>query len=146
MADPNLRYQELIAALKERAYRLTPQRVELLRLIAASHGHPNASQLQARIKDRFPTMSPATVYKTLALLKDLNQVLEIDLGGDRHYDGNRPGPHAHLICTTCGKIADGDLELELSVIRKLEKASGYRLVSPQFTFYGLCPGCKRRRP
>ena len=35
-------------------------------------------------------MSQATVYKTLALLKEMNQVLEIDLRDDSHYDGNRP--------------------------------------------------------
>jgi Fur family peroxide stress response transcriptional regulator len=118
--------------------------VELLRLIAVSQGHPNASQLYARMQSRFPTMSQATVYKTLALLKDLRQVLEIDLGGDRHYDGNRPDPHAHLICTTCGRITDGDLQLDRTAVRKLEKASGYRLVSPQVNFYGLCPACRRR--
>lgn len=145
MADPDARYLELVAALKHRQYRLTPQRVGLLRLIAASKGHPSASQLHASLRDRFPTMSPATVYKTLALLKDLNQVLEIDLGDDRRYDGNRPGPHAHLICTSCGSIADGDLHLEPSAIRRLEKVSGYRVVRPQLAFFGLCPGCKRRR-
>lgn len=144
-ADPDARYQELVADLKQRQYRLTPQRVELLRLIAASKEHPSASQLYAGLRNRFPTMSPATVYKTLALLKDLNQVLEIDLGDDRRYDGNRPSPHAHLICTSCGKIADGDLELESSAIRRLEKVSGYRVVRPQLAFYGLCPRCRRRR-
>jgi len=145
MPAPDLRFNELIAALKERDFRLTPQRVELVRLIASSEGHPSASQLHARIKDRFPTMSPATVYKTLALLKDMDQVLEIDLRDDSHYDGNRPHPHPHLICMKCRKIVDGDLELDPSTIRKLEKASGYRIVRPQFTFYGLCPGCGRGR-
>ena len=145
MSDPQARYDELITALKEHNHRLTPQRVELVRLIAASEGHPSALQLYSRMKTRFPTMSQATVYKTLALLKDIDQVLEIDLPDDRHYDGNRPGPHPHLICLECGRIVDGDLEIELhpSKIRKLEKASGYRVVRPQFTFYGLCPKCKR---
>jgi Fur family peroxide stress response transcriptional regulator len=134
-----------MSALKGQGYRLTPQRVELLHLIAASERHPSASQLYARLKERFPTMSPATVYKTLALLKDMDQVLEIDLPDDRHYDGNRPGPHPHLICTQCGRIVDGDLEMELhpSKIRKLENASGYRIVRPQFAFYGLCPRCQQ---
>jgi len=145
ISDPQARFDELITALKERHFRLTPQRVDLVRLIAASQGHPSALQLYAQMKDRFPTMSPATVYKTLALLKDIDQVLEIDLPDDRHYDGNRPGPHAHLICTQCSRIVDGDLELKLdpSKVRRLEKASGYRIVRPQVTFYGLCPKCKR---
>jgi Fur family peroxide stress response transcriptional regulator len=142
--EPEARFHELIAALKERAFRLTPQRVELVRLIAASKGHPSASQLYAGMKDRFPTMSPATVYKTIALLKEMDQVLEIDLRDDSHYDGHRLDPHPHLICMTCGKISDGDLAPDPAAIRKLEKASGYRIVRPLFTFYGLCPTCKRR--
>jgi len=93
MIDPEIRFDELVTALKARDYRLTPQRVELLRLIASSDGHPSAAQLYGRIKRQFPTMSHATVYKTLALLKDMGQVLEIDLRDDSHYDGNRPSPH-----------------------------------------------------
>jgi Fur family transcriptional regulator, peroxide stress response regulator len=142
MSSPNLRFNELIAALKENDFRLTPQRVELVRLIAASEDHPSAGQLFAKIKTQFPTMSQATVYKTLDLLKELNQVLEIDLGDDRHYDGNRLHPHPHLICMKCNKIIDGDLDLDLSKIRQLEEVSGYQIIRPQITFYGLCPDCK----
>ncbi len=143
MTDPRVRFDELIAALRERDFRLTPQRVELVRLIAASEGHPSAAQLYARIRTQFPTMSQATVYKTLALLKEMNQVLEIDLRGDSHYDGNRPHPHPHLICMQCGKIVDGDLDLDLSAVRRLEKTSGFRNVRPQIALYGLCPDCRQ---
>jgi Fur family peroxide stress response transcriptional regulator len=142
MPDPEVRFDEMVSALRERNFRLTPQRVELVRLIAASTGHPSAAQLYAKVRIRFPTMSHATVYKTLALLKELNQVLEIDLRDDSHYDGNRPQPHPHLICLECSKIVDGDLELEASSIRRLESASGYQIVRPQISFYGLCPDCR----
>ena len=142
MHNPENRFEEMITSLKERDFRMTPQRVELVRLIAASDGHPSATQLYENIKNRFPTMSLATVYKTLAMLKDLHQVLEIDLRDDSHYDGNRPSPHPHLICTKCNKIVDGDLALDPAAIRKLESASGYQIVHPQITFYGLCPKCK----
>jgi Fur family transcriptional regulator, peroxide stress response regulator len=144
MTDPEIRFDEMIAALKERDFRLTPQRVELVRLIAASKGHPSAAQLYASIKHRFPTMSQATVYKTLALLKEMNQVLEIDLRDDSHYDGNLPFPHPHLVCTRCNRIVDGSLELNLATIKKMERASGYQIIRPQLTFYGLCPDCKNR--
>jgi Fur family peroxide stress response transcriptional regulator len=142
MPDPDVRFDELMSALKERAFRLTPQRVELVRLIASSKDHPSASQLYAKITTKFPTMSQATVYKTLALLKELNQVLEIDLRDDNHYDGNRPVPHPHLICLQCNKIVDGDLELDMYAIRRLEKTSGYQIIRPQILFYGLCPDCR----
>lgn len=141
--DPKIRFNELISALKERDFRLTPQRVELVRLIASSEGHPSATQLFAKIKSRFPTMSQATVYKTLALLKEMGQVLEIDLRDDSHYDGNRPQPHPHLICMKCNKIVDGELSLDQSSIRKMEKVSGYTILRPQISFYGLCPDCKK---
>ena len=112
MSDPHVRFDELITALKERDFRLTPQRVELVRLIASSEGHPSAAQLYARIKRQFPTMSHATVYKTLALLEEMNQVLEIDLRNDSHYDGIRPQPHLHLICVNCKKIIDGEVSID----------------------------------
>jgi Fur family peroxide stress response transcriptional regulator len=143
MTDPKVRFDELIAALKARDFRLTPQRVELVRLIAASEGHPSATQLFTKIKTQFPTMSHATVYKTLALLKDMNQVLEIDLREDSHYDGNRPQPHPHLICIKCNKIIDGEVSLDQESIRTLEKVSGYMILRLQISLYGLCPDCKK---
>jgi Fur family peroxide stress response transcriptional regulator len=146
MPDPRARFDELIASLKERNFRLTPQRVELVRLIASSEGHPSAAQLYDRVKRQFPTMSHATVYKTLALLKDMGQVLEIDLRDDSHYDGNRPQPHPHLICIKCNKIIDGEADFDPSAIRKLEQASGYQILRSQVSFYGLCPDCKQTSP
>ncbi len=144
MTKPEIRFQQLITALKEHDFRLTPQRVELVRLIAASEGHPSANQFYEAIKQKFPTMSHATVYKTLALLKDINQVFEIDLHGDSHYDGNRPEPHPHLICTKCGKIVDGEMFLGQDVIQKLEQESGFIILRPQVSLYGLCQDCKTR--
>jgi Fur family transcriptional regulator, peroxide stress response regulator len=145
MPEPQVRFDELIAALKERDFRLTPQRIELIRLIASSEGHPSAAQLYTKIKTQFPTMSQATVYKTLALLKDMNQVLEIDLRDDSHYDGNRPEPHPHLICIKCNKIIDGEVDFDPFAIQKLEQASGYKIFRSQISFYGLCPDCKTVR-
>ena len=142
MSLSDTRFTQLINALKEHNFRLTPQRVELVRLIAVSEGHPSASQLHTKIKRKFPTMSHATVYKTLNLLKEINQVLEIDLRDDSHYDGNRPEPHPHLICVNCNKIIDGELSFDQESIQKMEQSSGYKILRPQISFYGLCPDCK----
>ena len=143
MTDPDVRFNQLIAALKERDFRLTPQRIELVRLIAVSEGHPSANQFYEKIKLKFPTMSHSTVYKTLALLKEMNQVLEIDLREDSHYDGNRPQPHPHLICMKCNKIVDGEVSLDQELIRRMEEISGYTILRPQVSLYGLCPDCKK---
>ncbi len=143
MTNPDVRFNELITALKERNYRLTPQRVELVRLIAVSEGHPSANQFYEEIQVKFPTISQSTVYKTLALLKEMNQVYEIDLREDSHYDGNRPQPHPHLICMKCNKIVDGEVSLDMEAIRKVEQASGFTILRPQISLYGYCPDCRK---
>jgi Fur family transcriptional regulator, peroxide stress response regulator len=142
MTEIEIRFNQLIGALKERDFRLTPQRLELVRLIAASEGHPSASQLFAQVKEQFPTMSHATVYKTLNLLKEMGQVFEIDLRGDSHYDGNRPEPHPHLVCLKCSKIMDGEISLDQNALRQLEHDSGYSILRSQITLYGLCADCR----
>lgn len=143
MTGSQVRSEQLIAKLKEREYRLTPQRMELIRLIAASEGHPSASQLYERIKVQFPTMSLATVYKTLDLLKELGEVLEIGLRDDSHYDGNKPYPHPHLICTKCQNISDGELDTAVKhIVQEVEKNFGFRIEKHQLDFYGLCPDCQ----
>ena len=146
MTDPQARFEQLIAKLRTSEYRLTPQRVELIRLIAASEGHPSASRLYEQIKVQFPTMSLATVYKTLDLLKELGEVLEIGLRDDSHYDGNKPYPHPHLICMKCRKIMDGELELAVkNIVQEVEQSFGFQILKHQLDFYGLCPDCQKKK-
>jgi Fur family peroxide stress response transcriptional regulator len=145
MTDPKTRYEQLISRLRELEYRLTPQRMALVRLIAASDGHPSASQLYERVKTEYPTMSQATVYKTLDMLKELDEVVEIDLRDDSHYDGNKPFAHPHLICLGCRKIIDGEVGLEKSLVERLEKASGYQIVRHQLNLFGYCPQCRKKQ-
>jgi Fur family peroxide stress response transcriptional regulator len=145
MTDSQIRFEQLIAKLRESEYRLTPQRVELIRLIAASEGHPSAARLYEQIKVQFPTMSLATVYKTLDLLKELGEVLEIGLRDDSHYDGNKPYPHPHLICTKCQKIMDGELDTAVeNIVQEVEKNFGFQIVKHQLDFYGICPDCQNK--
>jgi Fur family peroxide stress response transcriptional regulator len=147
MPDQRIRFEQLIARLKEWDYRLTPQRVVLVRLIASSKEHPNAAQLYEQIKARFPTMSLATVYKTLDLLKELDEVLEIGLHGDNHFDAIRPYPHPHLICTSCQKIYDGELETPVqALVNEMEQVFGFQISRHQLNFYGLCPDCQISNP
>ena len=146
MTDSEARFEQLIAKLRTSEYRLTPQRVELIRLIAASDGHPSASELYNQIKIQFPTMSLATVYKTLDLLKELGEVLEIGLRDDSRYDGNKPYPHPHLICVKCQKIMDGELELAVkNIVQKVEQNFGFQIIKHQLDFYGLCPDCQKKK-
>ncbi|MBN1437975.1 MAG: transcriptional repressor [Anaerolineales bacterium] len=141
--DVRIRSEQLVQKLRDQGYRLTPQRLALVDLIARSEGHPNAAQLYDRLRRRFPTTSPATVYKLLALLKELGEVCEIDFHDDSHYDGNRPEPHPHLICIKCRKIVDGTMDLDPEWVRRMENKSGYRIERHQLTIFGVCPECRK---
>jgi Fur family peroxide stress response transcriptional regulator len=143
MTNPQKRFQELLARLKERDYRLTPQRVALLRLLVESRNHPSAAQLYEKIKEQFPTTSPATVYKTLNLLKKMGEVLELGFStDDNRYDGNNPNPHPHLVCIRCREILDPEVSFLQSLEQEVADISGYKIVGHRLDFYGICPKCK----
>jgi Fur family peroxide stress response transcriptional regulator len=144
MSDTELRFQQLVARLRESDCRLTPQRVALLRLLASSDGHPSASDLYERIRAQFPTTSPATVYKTLILLKELGEVLELGLSDDdNRYDGSRPYPHPHLICLRCRNIIDPQVSLVDHLTQEVAELTGYEVIGHRLDFYGLCPDCRQ---
>ena len=144
MTDPQKRFKELLARLKERDYRLTPQRVALLRLLVESRNHPSAARLYEKIKEQFPTTSPATVYKTLNLLKEMGEVLELGFStDDNRYDGNKSYPHPHLVCIRCRNILDPEVSLLQSLEQEVADISGYKIVGHRLDFYGICPECNR---
>jgi len=147
MIDPLTRFEELVDRLREQKYRLTPQRVALLRLLASSDGHPSASDLYQQLHAQFPTTSLGTVYKTLNLLKDLGEVLELGFShDDNRYDGNKPYPHPHLICVRCGKIMDPEVKLAQDFVQQVAQQSGYQIVGHRLDFYGVCPDCRTAIP
>jgi Fur family transcriptional regulator, peroxide stress response regulator len=143
--DSELRYQSLLAKLQERGSRMTSHRMALARLLATSEGHPNAAQLYERLRQQFPTISLATVYKTLILLKDEGEILEIDLHADSRYDGNKPFPHPHLVCTRCNRIMDGDEVSYLSKLNKeIEEKYGFQIQRHQIVYFGVCQDCQKK--
>ena len=100
-------------------------------------------QIHKAILREFPTTSLATVYKTIHLLEEEGQVLELEFSdmGNR-YDGNKPYPHPHVICKKCGTIVDSEaMELQ-EVTRRIAAETGYRITSHRLDFYGLCPRCR----
>ena len=143
MPDPDTRLKELVAKLKERNHRLTPQRLAVLRILTAGEGHPSVEQIYEQIKPDFPTTSLATVYKTVTLLKEMDEVLELSFndGGNR-YDGSKPYPHPHLICTQCGAIEDLELDALSDVSSQVAYDTGYQILSHRLDFFGICPKCQ----
>ena len=143
MVDPQARFEELTKKLRERGCRMTPQRVALLRLLTSAEDHPSAHQLYERLREQFPTTSLATVYKTLSLLFDMGEVLELGFGNhEARYDANRPDPHPHLICLRCWKVIDGRSSLLPNQVQEVAEGSGFQVTGHRLDLYGLCPDCQ----
>jgi Fur family peroxide stress response transcriptional regulator len=137
------RLQQMVDRLKASEFRITPQRYAVLNILATSPDHPSAESIHADLIEHYPTMSLATVYKTIRLLKQEGEVLELEFSnlGNR-YDGTKPFPHPHLICTECGKIID-PLQLNLDEITsKMMAETGFKILTHRLDFYGICQSCQ----
>ncbi len=145
MNDPEERYETLIKKMREKGSRMTSHRMAIARLLSVSAGHPNAAELYKNLKMQFPTISLATVYKTLTLLKEEGEVLEINFQEDSHYDGNKPYPHPHLVCTRCKRIFDGD---DVKAIQKLNEeiaeTYSFQIQHHQIVYFGICKECQAK--
>jgi Fur family peroxide stress response transcriptional regulator len=146
MADPQKRLDQMVTKLRENNYRITPQRLAVLKILATSAGHPSVEKIYQKVKKDFPTTSLATVYKTLIVMKEVGEVLELGFGeGGNRYDGNKPYPHPHLICTECGKIIDPQIEALPGMTEALMAATGFKINTHRLDFFGVCPDCQKAR-
>ena len=139
------RYQQMVENLRKGQHRITPQRMAILKILSASVGHPSAEMVYDQIKQDFPSTSFATVYKTIALAKEMGEVLELEFSnGSNRYDGNKPYPHPHLICTRCKKILDPDLETVNHLQEEIMQETGYTITNHRLDFFGVCPDCQSK--
>jgi Fur family peroxide stress response transcriptional regulator len=143
--EPQKRVEEMLSKLKNRFFRITPQRLAILKILAASEGHPSVDAIYKAVKAQFPTTSLATVYKTVSLLKELNEVLELGFpDGSNRYDGYNPVPHPHAICMTCKKIMDPELMNIDELSEEMSRKTGYKIFHHRLDFFGLCPDCQQK--
>lgn len=136
------RLADLQEKLRSEGLRITPQRRAILRALVMEQGHPTAEELHRSLLPEYPTMSLATVYKTITMLKHLGEVLELEFSRDNRFDGHNPRPHPHLICQGCGRILDPDVPGLAEMIDTLKKSTGFSVTTHRLDFYGLCPDCK----
>jgi Fur family peroxide stress response transcriptional regulator len=136
--------EALADTLRGRGFRLTPQRLAVIRAFAAGR-HPSAEEVHTALARDWPSMSLATVYKTIALLKAQGLILEIDFGAAEHrYDILKPNPHPHAVCLRCGAVADpGDADLT-ALTAQAARDTGFEITSLRLDFFGLCPECRGR--
>ena len=145
-ADVKKRVNSMVSNLREHGFRITPQRLAVLRVLPVSEGHPSVESVYETVRQEFPTTSIATIYKTVNLLKQLNEVLELGFAdGSNRYDGNKPYPHPHVICVQCKKIIDPDLATLEDMTAEISDESGFEILTHRLDFFGICGDCKKKQ-
>jgi len=102
----NRRIRHCTDGLRSAGVKLTHQRLEVCREVAGSSGHPDAETVYNGVRERIPTISLDTVYRTLWTLLDLGLIQTLGIPRDRmRFDGNIAAHH-HFVCTKCGEARD----------------------------------------
>mgnify|MGYP003423910575 FL=1 len=138
-----LNSQQLSEVLRANGYKVTPQRLAVYEALVATKSHPAAEMLFSVLQPNYPSMSFATVYKTVEILHKINVIQILNTGEDSmRYDADT-SIHHHIQCISCGRVDDlNDLD-SLALVKEAERLSGYEIAGHQFYFFGVCPECKK---
>jgi len=127
--------------LREAALRVTRPRVAVL---AAVHDHPHAdtdSIINAARAD-LGDLSHQAVYDVLRALTAAGLVRRIEPAGSvARYEARVGDNHHHIVCRTCGSIADVDCLVGYAPCLTAADDAGYEIGEAEVTFWGTCPEC-----
>jgi len=135
--------KRLIEALRASGRRLTRQRQLVLQVLEESDDHLDADMLYDRAKARDPNISLATVYRSLALLKDVGLVEEHRLGQEHaHFEAVQETPHYHFTCLKCGQVIEFDAPQVDLVVQELADQEGLQVTDVHLLLSGYCTECR----
>ncbi len=131
-------------ASRDAGVKLTHQRLEIFREIASSGAHPSAETVFQGVRDRVPTVSRDTVYRTLWLLQELGQITTLGPRRDAvRFDANL-SPHHHFVCLECG-LAEDFVNPEFDSLSLPEEVRAFGTVTgTQVEVQGRCARCAAR--
>jgi Fur family transcriptional regulator, peroxide stress response regulator len=134
----------LSQSLSAAGIRVTPQRLAVYEVLCESGGHLSAETIFQRVRAAQPSLSLATVYRTLEMLRDAGLAVEGRLGDSRNFYETNVEPHFHLVCIGCHTVRDLDPEQAVQLQREVAERSGYRIRWSRLEFYGSCADCLAR--
>lgn len=123
--------------------RLTHQRRLVLEVLQDSEEHLDAEMIYDRARARDPSISLATVYRSLGLLKDMGLVQEHRLGENHgHFEITHSTPHHHFTCLTCGRVIEFEAPQVMEAVRKLCESEGLQVTEAHLLLSGYCTECR----
>ncbi len=137
--------ENIISKYKGKGFKLTPQRIAILKFLENNTSHPTAEDIYNEIRKNHPTVSFATVYNTIQALKDRGELTEVTIDpGRKHFDPN-PRPHHHIICTVCNRIGDIFTDFSAALRVPAEVHAEYTITGNHVDFYGVCRECRTKK-
>jgi len=141
------RIERIKEALHDARYKLTPQREVTVRVLLENESsHLSAEDVFMKVKDKYPEIGLATVYRTLELLNELNVLDKVNFGdGVSRYDLRKEGAqhfHHHLICINCGSVEEVEEDLLTDVEKIVSRDFNFDIIDHRLTFHGICSECK----
>ena len=122
--------------------RYSIQRQLILDYVLNSCEHPTAEMIYRDLKKEIPNLSLGTVYRNLNLLVERNLIKKIVVPNNVDRFDKTLIDHDHMTCIKCGRILDISTDYILRYIDKLEKEKGYKIISHNLHYNGICD--KRR--
>ena len=124
--------------LRERGYRLTPQR-ELILGAVERLGHATPDEVLAEVRTHSTAVNASTVYRTLEVLEELGLIRHAHIS-DRAptYHSTSEHEHFHLVCRNCHRVISVDPDVLTPVAQRLEADHGFTIDVGHLTVFGIC--------
>jgi len=135
-----------IDKLRDQGYRMTPQRLAILRILHQAGRHLTPVEVCQQAEQEMPGLTEATVYRTLNFLTEQGLALAAHVGNGQLVYEIAGHDHHHLICRACGQEMEIEHELLSDLYVLFKKHTGYHIDSIHTTFFGLCPACQGKEP
>lgn len=146
-SDTVITRPSLMEELVARGVRITAQRRLLVGIIQDASRHLDAAALLRLAKEQDPDIDRATVYRTIALLKDRGLIDELDLmhiEGEKHYyEAKTSRDHCHMACFRCGAVVEYTSSTFEKLKEEMAKQGGFQIRVVRLEVGGLCQRCSR---
>jgi Fur family ferric uptake transcriptional regulator len=127
--------------LRERGYRLTPQRQLVLEAVAKL-GHATPEAIVTEVRRTADAVNISTVYRTLDLLEELDLVFHAHLGhGAPTYHVAGDVSHVHLVCGRCGDVREISPDAVSDLAERLRDELGFTVDVDHVALTGRCANC-----
>lgn len=139
----NMEEQQLITILREKGFKVTPQRLAICNFALCSKKHPTVEQVYEAVQKKYSTISLATVYQTLHLLTEIGLLQELGFNcGCARFDPNI-SPHINIVCRKCGEIQDFESERVKEFLSKITQELKHKIIGQNLELYTFCDQCNK---